>query len=236
MNELIFKRIENIDINYKHPSYYLEKKLIRQIELGLESDAYVTLNTINALERAYLSDNPVRSLKFSLISSCALFSRAAIESHVSPEDAFSQADICILHIDKLDNIKDLTDYEYTMVQIFIHMIIKERTNLYSKYVSQVIKYVHKNITNKISLRDLENKTGKSKEYLATIFKKEVGYTILEYIQMAKIESSKQFLEFTTAPIVEIAEMFNFSNASHYTKVFKKHVAITPSKYRMSLKF
>ncbi len=230
-NSFLFKKMENLHCDYRHPSYYLERKLINEIKRGVEKQAFETLDIINSTERATLADNPLRSLKNSLIASCALFSRAAVEANVHPEDVFSQSDVFILEIEKFNNIKELQSFEYHMVRTFIKMINQERIRSYSLPITRMINYIHEHITEKISLNQLAQLTQKSAAYLSAEFKNEVGLKVTEYIQLKKIETSKDFLELTNMSIHEIAMLFNFCNTAYYASVFKKHMGMTPSVYR-----
>jgi len=230
-NSFLIKKIENLNCDYRHPSYYLERKLINEIKRGMEKQALETLSTINSLERATLANNPLRSLKNSLIASCTLFSRAALEANVPPEDVFSLSDVTILEIENINNLKLLQDYEYNMVKTFIKMVNKERVRSHSLPVARMINYIHENITEKITLASLARLTKKSPPYLSAQFKNEVGMNVAEYIQLQKIEKSKDFLEYTNMSIQEIANLFSFCNIGYYTRVFKKHVGMSPSMYR-----
>lgn len=231
LNPFLLKKMENLNCDYRHPSYYLERKLISEIKRGIEQQALETLDVINSLERATLADNPLRSLKNSLIASCTLFSRAALEANVPTEDVFSLSDVTILEIESINSFKTLQEYEYHMVKTFIKLINQERINSHSQTVARMINYIHENITDKITLELLANITKKSTPYISAQFKNEVGMNVTEYIQHEKIEMSKDFLEFTDMSIQEIASLFNFCNTGYYTNVFKSHMGITPSLYR-----
>ncbi|SHJ66544.1 Helix-turn-helix domain-containing protein [Geosporobacter subterraneus DSM 17957] len=230
-NSFLFKKMENLHCDYRHPSYYLERKLLNEMKRGLEKQALQTLDTINSTERATLADNPLRSLKNSLIASCTLFTRAAVEANVHPEDVFSQSDVFIIEIERLNNIKELQAFEYHMVKTFIKMINQERVRSYSLPITRMINYIHEHITEKISLDVLARLTEKSAAYLSAEFKNEVGLTVTDYIQQQKIENSKDFLELTNMSIHEIATLFSFCNTAYYASVFKKHMGMTPSVYR-----
>ena len=78
------------------------------------------------MERARLADSPVRSVKNSLIASCTLFTRAAIDADVPPEDAFSHSDVHILEIEALNNLYLLKKYEYIMLEDYFQLIEKYR--------------------------------------------------------------------------------------------------------------
>jgi two-component system, response regulator YesN len=129
MNSLMIKeKLKNLDMHYTHPSYFLEKKLLRQIKMGLVSDVEATLDEINTLQRASLARDSLRSIKNSLIASCTLFTRAAIESGVDAEDSFDLSDVFIKEIETYDNEAALLPFEYTMANAFINLIQTNRLN------------------------------------------------------------------------------------------------------------
>lgn len=227
----IHLKMENINSFYKHPSYYLERKLLSAMKRCTDKDVIDILNAINALERAKLADSPLRSTKNSLIASCTLFARAAIESNVNPEDSYSLSDVFIYEIERCNELGRLQALEYDMALEFVELIRKERTSQYPVPVARAIQFIHENISEDISLNHVAEKAGTSKEYLSTLFKKEVGYSVVEYIQVNKIEESKYFLELTNMTIGEIAEMFSFCNPGYYSKVFKKFEGRTPNQHR-----
>ncbi len=232
MNRLLrYEKLMNLHIAYKHPSYYLERKLLSEIKRCLDQDARHTLDQINSLERAHLADDPLRSLKNSLLGSCVLFSRAAIEMNVDPEDAFSLSDIFILKIESTRKLAELRAFEYQMMVECIRLIRTARTARYSLPVTQIIQYVHAHITESISLQKLAAHTQKTKEYLSTVFKEEVGSGIVDFIQKERISEAKNYLEFTDLSISEIAILMDFSSQSYFTKIFRKHESCTPSQYR-----
>lgn len=73
----------------------------------------------------------------------------------------------------------------------------------------------------------------SPNYFGDLIKKETGKTAQEYIQFKVIDVAKQRLADTSLPINEIAEELGFKYATHFTRLFKKHVGISPSEYRLS---
>lgn len=227
----IHLKIENLNSFYKHPSYYLERKLLSAMKRCINDDVIEILNAINSMERARLADTPLRSTKNSLIASCTLFARAAIESNVNPEDAYSLSDVFIYEIERIMDIKKLLNLEYEMALEFVELIRKERTAQYPVPVARAIQFIHENISEDISLQNVAEHIATSKEYLSTLFKKEVGYSVVEYIHVHKIEESKYFLELTNMTIGEIAELFSFCNPGYYSKIFKKFEGRTPNEYR-----
>jgi YesN/AraC family two-component response regulator len=229
--EMIFNKIEKYASYYKHPSYYLERRLLNALKRGSRSEAIETMNVINSMERARLADTPMRSMKNSLIASCTLFTRAAIDANVPPEDAFSHSDVHIRGIENSNQVKALQDYEYKMLEDYLQLIAKYRQESYTPLTMKTIQYIHENITEQITLSQLSKYLKRSKPYISVYFKNEVGMSIMDYINLNKCEESKYFIKYTNMLISEIAFLFNYCNQAYYSNSFRKYVGITPSEFR-----
>lgn len=229
--KLILTKIEKYNNHFMHPSYYLERRLLNEMKRELRDSAHETLRTINKLERARLADSPIRSIKNSLIASATLFTRAAIEANVTPEDAFSLCDLCILEIERIANIKVLQDYEYQMLDDYINLMHENKIHSYNKMTIKIIEYIHENITETIFLDDLVKSVNMSKEYICSMFKKNVGLSIVEYVNYNKIEESKYFLKYSNMSISDIAFLFNFGSPGYFSSVFKKQTGLTPRQFQ-----
>ena len=55
--------------------------------------------------------------------------------------------------------------------------------------------------------------------------------MMVYIQKRRSEEACELLKNTGLSIKDIAKKFQFSSASHFASVFKKHFRITPIEYR-----
>ncbi len=60
--------------------------------------------------------------------------------------------------------------------------------------AKVVKYIRMHITEPIHLSDAAGETGVSSAYLSTIFKKEIGYNFIEYVNLRKTELARQMLQ------------------------------------------
>lgn len=67
-----------------------------------------------------------------------------------------------------------------------------------------------------------------------VFKSKYGITPYAYMLQKRIETAKTLLCNTNISIKEIAEKLCFANGGYFTKIFKKHVGITPTAYREKL--
>lgn len=231
IDQFMSVRLKNKENDYVHPSYLLEKQLLAAISQGDEEKALSLLNSMNTDQRPMLATIPIRSLKNSLICSATLFTRAIIQGGVQPETAFDLNDAYILEIEKFEDKDLLEELEYEMLSHFIEVLKNEEPLPYSKTVNSAITYIHEHILQDLTLDVIAQNSYVSPSYLSHLFKKEVGSSIVEFINKKRVEESKYFLLHTTTSISDISTLFQFCNQSYYTALFKKYTGKTPKDFR-----
>ena len=102
-----------------------------------------------------------------------------------------------------------------------------------KYVvQQIMKYMEENYQEKISLEQIAANMYLSSFYIAKIFKSETGDTPINYLIRLRMEKAKEILEISPEePIKEVAAAVGYSDAYHFSKLFKKHYGISPLYYK-----
>lgn len=221
----------NLDTMYIHPPYFLEREMIDMIKKGDSKNAQRLLVEINKQKRAHLADDPVRSLKNSIICSCTLYVRAAIEAGSLPEEAFTLSDAFINAVEHAVTKKELEKLESEMLIEYCRMISEVNHSKYSNIVLQTINNANQTLTEKMTLKELADKVFVHPNYLSSLFKKEVGISLFEYILKRKVEESIYFIKYTDMPLACIANKFHFCSQSYYIKTFKKYLGVTPNWYR-----
>lgn len=216
---------------YIHPPYELECKLVQAIQQMDHTKSIETLNKINSMERAQLSVEPFISLKYSIIASCTLFTRAVIETGLDSETAFMLSDYYINLIDKTSNNDDLKNVEYAMLDDFIKVLKKYKECSFNPLINRTISYIRKNVENNLSLQEISSFLHIHPNYLSAAFKKEVGKTLTEYISELKIAAIKMYISNTNLSINEISCTFNFNHRTYFCRYFKYHTGFSPTQYR-----
>lgn len=98
-------------------------------------------------------------------------------------------------------------------------------------IKEILNYVNENLTSEISITILASKFYINPNYMCSLFKKEVGETLIEYISKRRIDYACKLLLETELPISDISEKCGFNDYFYFTKVFKKFNHTTPSIYR-----
>ncbi len=97
---------------------------------------------------------------------------------------------------------------------------------------QIIKkFVYDNIKENITLQMLADTVHFNPNYFVTYFKKQYKITPMKFVQLLRVEKSKELIVNTDLSINEIAYMMGFSDAAHLSNRFKKQVGYTPIEYR-----
>ncbi len=102
---------------------------------------------------------------------------------------------------------------------------------YSTLVRKVVDYINLNLINDLSVQNLADLFYVSPTYLTRIFKKEVNYSIVEYINKQKIRRSTLLLKDSNLPINQISQIVGINDFNYFSRLFKKHMNKTPSQYR-----
>ena len=92
----------------------------------------------------------------------------------------------------------------------------------------------KSISEKISLDNVSDYLGVNKSYLSSIFNKDMGISIVDYIHDKRISNACYLLANTDFSISEVADYIGYFDTSYFIRIFKTLVKVTPLKYRESL--
>ncbi len=101
---------------------------------------------------------------------------------------------------------------------------------YSK-ISPAVLAMHGDFPRRADNSDLATLCGMSKYYFIKLFKSAVGTTPQQYYTAMIIDKSKQLLETTTHTVGEIATLCGIDDALYFSRLFKKHVGLSPAVYR-----
>ena len=93
----------------------------------------------------------------------------------------------------------------------------------------------RNIHNETSVEFYAEKLCISKQYLSLIVKEKTRVTVGTIIAAMRAEAAARLLRDPEMTIQQIAEELSFADQSSFGKFFKKHVGVSPLKYRQNLR-
>ena len=98
-------------------------------------------------------------------------------------------------------------------------------------ISPLISYVHENFLTLSSIDEIASTFYITPSHLCRTFKKLTGYTVIQYINILKIQKACDLLHETRKSITEIALDCGFNSTMYFCKTFKAILNITPTDYR-----
>ncbi len=113
---------------------------------------------------------------------------------------------------------------------------KKETALSSQLIVEaIIKYININYENKITLQEIADFMGYSKNYLCSYFKKHSGFSIIEYLNGYRVKKSQEYLKSTNMSVTDISAKCGFDSITHFGRTFKAIAGCSPVQYRKMLK-
>lgn len=101
-------------------------------------------------------------------------------------------------------------------------------------IRKVKDYIESHYAEQITLKDIEEKYYINGSYFSWLFSNLEGETFTEYLTKVRINEAKKLLKGErTIRVYEIAEMVGYRDYRNFSKAFKRHVGLTPLRYRES---
>ena len=102
----------------------------------------------------------------------------------------------------------------------------------AKYTALRIKqFIDDNIQNPdLNLDMIGRACSYNKNYISDVFKKNMGITLVQYINNMRIQTSCELMKRNITCIKDIAFMCGFSDSLYFSKLFKKQMGLSPRDY------
>jgi two-component system, response regulator YesN len=120
-----------------------------------------------------------------------------------------------------------------MFDIIAHQLISaEVVSIHDlETVEKIRKIIHDRFKESISTSYIAKQVCMSESYVSYLFKKETGDTITEYIEKTRLKKAKELLDLTSLSVKEISSEIGYQDQNYFSRMFKKHEGISPTRYR-----
>lgn len=100
----------------------------------------------------------------------------------------------------------------------------------NELVCNIIDYINRNMYEEIRIDDIAKVMYFNRTYIMKKFKREIGISIINYINIIKIYNSLKYLKYDKS-ILEIALKNGFNSQEYYSEIFKSILGVPPITYK-----
>lgn len=133
------------------------------------------------------------------------------------------------HSHVIDSLNQLITHQF--IRVFLQQDITSASINTSNKIDLAIAYIHKNISEKLTVNNIAKEVNISSSHFAKLFKDYTNKTPIEFITKIRIEKAKRLLKLSDKNLTEIAFDCGFSSSSYFSHTFIESVQLTPSEYR-----
>lgn len=98
-------------------------------------------------------------------------------------------------------------------------------------IAKIQSYIESNYRQHLTMDSLAARCHMSKRNFMRRFGRATSNTPLQYLQRVRIEAAKKVLESKNCGVERVASMCGYEDPDFFRKVFKRHVAMTPTRYQ-----
>ena len=220
-----------LSIQILEKRYETEHNLIQAVTNGQVHKAELYFSNMTSRQFEQRASNPVRDLKNYGIVLNTLLRKAAENAAVHPIHIDAISSQYARKIEAVASEAACISLYKEMVRKYCLLVKNHSLKGYSLLVRKVITKIDYDLTADLSLKVQAEYLNVNPSYLSTLFKKETGMTLTEYINRKRIENALLLLNSTDMQIQMIAQYCGITDVNYFTKTFKKIVGKTPKEYR-----
>lgn len=97
-------------------------------------------------------------------------------------------------------------------------------------LARLTEFIEENMDRTIGLAELARIANVSRFHFTRLFKRSTGMTAIGYVEQCRIRRAQTLILETDIPLADIALMTGFSDQSHFTKRFHRHIGCTPARF------
>jgi AraC-like DNA-binding protein len=103
------------------------------------------------------------------------------------------------------------------------------------WVKEILVYINNNLSQPLSLTELAGQALVSTSHFSRVFKQTTGMGLTVYLNSKRVIKAKELLIETNYSVSYIAEICGFESMTHFHRIFKKYIDITPASFRKAHK-
>ncbi len=103
------------------------------------------------------------------------------------------------------------------------------------HIQSMKAYISKHLSEKLTLHEIAASVHLTPEYCCTLFKKQTGTTIFDYILHQRIDAARRLITLGDLPLQRVAIEVGLPDYNYFSRAFKRLAGVTPSAYKVTAK-
>ncbi|MCD7956186.1 MAG: helix-turn-helix transcriptional regulator [Lachnospiraceae bacterium] len=229
-------RIEDqpfLSIQMIESRYQAEAEMISAVQKGNEKKALDVLTRQATHIMPERLSSRLRDQMDYCITLNTLLRKAAEMAGVHPIHIDSLSNQNVKAIETLSSVEQCNAFRRECIQSYCRLVRRYTLGNYSTLTQKVLTYISTDLSADLSLKNFSDLLSVNASYLSTLFKKEVGVPLTEYVNRSRIRHAQGLLIGTDLPIKTIAQQCGIADIYYFSRLFKRITGTTPKAFRES---
>lgn len=223
-----------LTITQMEARYDFERNLLSAISQGNTHKAEMMLHSFSSLSFENRVPDELRNMKNYCIIMNTLFRKAAQEGGVHPIYIDKVSSDFAKRIEGITSVSVMPDFMMELLRTYCRLVRRHCVKNFSPLIQKAIIKIEGNLAGDLSLNALAKETSVSPNYFSSLFKKETGLPLTQYVNNKRMEYAKHLLKTTSLQVQTIAQHTGILDLHYFCRLFKSVTGKTPSEYRASL--
>ena len=222
------------DMRMMEERYAHENELMQAVSHGLTHKAERLFAGFSNLSFERRQAEPVRNMKNYCIVMNTLMRKAAEQGGVHPVHLDQVSSSFAHRIETMPSEAAVQTLMEEILHSYCRLVKKYATQNYSAPVQKAVIRIESDLAGDLSLKALADAQGINASYLSSLFKKETGQTVTDYVNEKRIQLAAKLLATTRLQVQTVALHCGISDVNYFSKIFKRYVKKTPKEYRREI--
>ena len=223
-----------LDMQAMEQRYAYENELLKAVSQGLRHKAASMLGNLSHFAIEQRMADPVRNIKNYCIIMNTLLRKAAENGGVHPLYIDSVSSDFARRIELIGSTTAAGKMMDEMLTSYCRLVKKHALAQYSAPVRKTLACIDADLTGDLSLSALAEMQNISPGYLSTLFKKEMGQTLTDYVNSRRVEQAASMLRSGTLQVQTVAQYCGIPDVNYFSKLFKRYTGVSPKEFRATL--
>lgn len=232
-HEFVVPKDPLLSMHLLEERYQTENTFLEAVAEGNAQKALSAAEHFSAYRISPRSEDSLRNSKNLFLVLNTLMRRTAYESGVHPLYIDQISGNYARMIEQCRTEKEISEIPPYMIRSYCNLVEKRSLSAYSEPIRRILVTIDASLAADLSLKRFAEELFLNTSYLSSLFKKEVGMNLTDYVNHCRLGYAKKLLKSTTLSIQSIALQCGFSDIHYFTRLFRRENGVTPREWRQS---